>query len=213
MADGVASCADRSDRYGWRSWPRRGTFLGRRGVPVARDPMPTPSRPYLELSDRALLEQCVVTTYRASGPGGQKRNKTDSAVRLKHGPTGLIASASESRLQQQNRARALVRLRQRLASEVREELDLASYRVPAPLTSLLGSTESSRPGRHSAPYVRAAQQLLDVFVAASCSVADTARLLGSTTGQVSRLLLESDWVAREANRQREAHGLKRLRAR
>src|SRR2546423_6385096 len=74
------------------------------------------------LSDPQLLAQCDVDTYRASGPGGQKRNKTSSAVRLRHGPSGLIGIAEESRSQHENRARALRRLRQALYLQLREEL-------------------------------------------------------------------------------------------
>src|SRR5437773_11730188 len=74
------------------------------------------------LSDDQLLSQCEVDTYRASGPGGQKRNKTSSAVRLRHPPTGLIVIAEESRSQHENRARALRRLRQALYLKIRDEL-------------------------------------------------------------------------------------------
>src|SRR5947208_11189737 len=74
------------------------------------------------LSDAQLLAQCDVDTYRASGPGGQKRNKTSSAVRIRHGPTGLIVIAEESRSQHENRARALRRLRQALFLELRDDL-------------------------------------------------------------------------------------------
>src|SRR5215211_2279306 len=71
------------------------------------------------LTDEQLLAQCVVDTYRASGPGGQKRNKTSSAVRLRHPPTGLVVIAEESRSQHENRAKALRRLRQALYLIVR----------------------------------------------------------------------------------------------
>lgn len=46
---------------------------------------------WLKLTDRELQMQCRVETLRSSGPGGQHRNKTESAVRLLHLPTGLVA--------------------------------------------------------------------------------------------------------------------------
>src|SRR5438132_8572183 len=75
---------------------------------------------WTSLTDAQLLAQCAVDTYRASGPGGQKRNKTSSAVRLRHLPTGLIVIAEESRSQHENRAKALRRLRKGLYLELRE---------------------------------------------------------------------------------------------
>src|ERR1700739_4691996 len=77
---------------------------------------------WTNLNDAQLLQQCEVDTYRASGPGGQKRNKTSSAVRLRHLPSGLIVIAEESRSQHENRARALRRMRQALFLQLREEL-------------------------------------------------------------------------------------------
>src|SRR5947207_12479823 len=72
------------------------------------------------LTDDRLLAQCEVDTYRASGPGGQKRNKTSSAVRLRHLPSRLLVIAEESRSQHENKARALRRLRQALVLKLRE---------------------------------------------------------------------------------------------
>lgn len=66
----------------------------------------------MEINDKDL----VVTFYKASGPGGQKKNKTESAVRIKHLPTGILVTATESRSQHENRERALERLRERLAA-------------------------------------------------------------------------------------------------
>src|SRR5438132_12813254 len=77
---------------------------------------------WLRMDDAALLSQCKVDTYRASGPGGQKRNKTSSAVRLRHEPSGMIVIAEESRSQHENRVRALRRLRQALFLKIRDDL-------------------------------------------------------------------------------------------
>ena len=67
--------------------------------------------------DRArLLAECDVTTFRASGPGGQHRNRRESGVRLVHKPTGIVVMATERRSQHQNRAVALTRLERRLAA-------------------------------------------------------------------------------------------------
>jgi peptide chain release factor len=57
--------------------------------------------------------------YRASGPGGQHVNKTNSAVRVTHSPTGLTATAQEERSQHQNKALAIARLAAILASHDR----------------------------------------------------------------------------------------------
>src|SRR5205823_3030802 len=77
---------------------------------------------WFAMSDSQLLADCFVDTYRASGPGGQKRNKTSSAVRLRHTPSGLIVIAEESRSQHENKAKALKRLARALFLELRDPL-------------------------------------------------------------------------------------------
>src|SRR4030043_1473162 len=56
----------------------------------------------------------IVETYRSRGPGGQRKNKTETAVRLKHLPSGITVTATEYRSQAQNRKQAFERLRDRL---------------------------------------------------------------------------------------------------
>ncbi len=61
-----------------------------------------------------LKRQVVVETYRSSGPGGQRKNKVETAVRLKHLPSGINVIATEHRSQAENRKLAFERLRERL---------------------------------------------------------------------------------------------------
>jgi protein subunit release factor B len=61
-----------------------------------------------------LKKQVIVETYRSSGPGGQRKNKTETAVRLRHLPSGITVTATEQRSQSQNLKLAFERLRERL---------------------------------------------------------------------------------------------------
>lgn len=72
------------------------------------------ARASLALDDDMLMAECDVDLFVASGPGGQHRNKTESAVRLTHRPSGIVVTATERRSQIQNRIVALARLREKL---------------------------------------------------------------------------------------------------
>jgi peptide chain release factor 1 len=81
-----------------------------------------------------------VDTYRASGAGGQHVNKTDSAIRLTHLPTGIVVECQDERSQHKNRARAMSLLQAKLVNQQREaqEKELSDTR-----RSLVGSGDRS----------------------------------------------------------------------
>ena len=81
-------------------------------------------------SDEELLRECEVETFRASGPGGQHVNKTESAVRLRHLPTGLVVTSRESRSQHQNKAACLLKLRAEVARLNHRPAERVPTRVP-----------------------------------------------------------------------------------
>jgi ribosome-associated protein len=66
-------------------------------------------------SDEDLLRECEVETFRSSGPGGQHVNKTESAVRLRHLPTGVAVTSQQERSQHRNKMLCLQRLRKKVA--------------------------------------------------------------------------------------------------
>jgi hypothetical protein len=164
---------------------------------------------WLTLDDAALLDQCCVDTYRASGPGGQKRNKTSSAVRLRHEPSGLVAQSEESRSQHENKARALRRLRATFALELRESIDrdqpppeaLSRYREPGGRLRVSARNEDFWP-------VMAV--VLDALHAFGGELRRAAAWLGMSTGQLTPLLAGNDKVWAQANRIRQAAGLKSM---
>jgi len=66
-------------------------------------------------SDEELLRECEVDTFRSSGPGGQHVNKTESAVRLTHLPSGVVVTSQQERSQHRNKALCLQKLREKIA--------------------------------------------------------------------------------------------------
>lgn len=87
-----------------KAWPRKNWFVS---VGVVRPP---------ERGHQLRDADLAFDTFRASGPGGQHVQKTDSAVRVTHKPTGLTAQAQEERSQHRNKALAVARLAALLAA-------------------------------------------------------------------------------------------------
>jgi hypothetical protein len=172
---------------------------------------------WTNLTDAQLLAQCAVDTYRASGPGGQKRNKTSSAVRLRHPPSGLIVIAEESRSQHENRERALRRLRQALYLKVRD---------PLPPEELTPEALAARPeyqnvrdregrlalGRKDPRFWPAVGVVLDVLDAVSAQVSTAAEALGISTANLIAFLTTVPKVWEQANILRAHFGQKPLRS-
>jgi hypothetical protein len=171
---------------------------------------------WARLSDEQLLAQCEVDTYRASGPGGQKRNKTSSAVRLRHPPSGLLVIAEESRSQHENRARALKRLRRALFLQVRQPLgpegltpeSLAGREELRGARDAQGALYLGHKGPHYWPMVGLA---LDVLEACEGRLSDAAAALGVTTANLGDFLRRDDKAFEHANRLRLRFGHKPLR--
>lgn len=142
-------------------------------------PSPEQRDSMLIASDETLLRQCRVDRFRGSGRGGQKRNVTDSAVRLTHQPTGVVAESDATRSQTRNREQALRQMRKQIALQCRAR---PSSTQPSPPKS-----------RRSPEYCLWLAQTLDVLAANGWSVGDAARAIGASTGKlVKRLAADPD---------------------
>ncbi|MFQ5461179.1 MAG: peptide chain release factor family protein [Phycisphaerae bacterium] len=167
-------------------------------------------RSWLLLSDEALQAQCEMDHYRARGPGGQKRNKTSSAVRLRHIPTGLAASAEDDRSQHVNRRRAMRRLRRAIAMEIRAPIVPEAFVPSARLQDALTQDGQIRMAEKNPNYFPVIGEILDLIFACNMRVSDAARRLDISTAHLVRFIEADFHVWRLVNDLRRAEGLKPL---
>ena len=86
---------------------------------------------FARMSDAELARDCEASAFHASGPGGQGVNTADSAVRMRHVPTGIVVVSREQRSQLRNRERCLEKIRAELARRARPPLRRKRTHVPA----------------------------------------------------------------------------------
>lgn len=152
-----------------------------------------------------LLATCRVDRTRGSGPGGQHRNKTETAIVITHLPTGVRGEASERRSQAENLAQAKFRLRLELALAVRHaEADA----MPSPLwrSRVAGERIVISASHDDFPAILA--EALDVLAAADWSAPAAAERLGVSTSQLVKLLKQEPRALGMLNREQAAKGLR-----
>lgn len=102
----------------------------RQGTDTAREIITTMTSVRIPQTDDALLAECDVDTFRSSGPGGQHVNRRETAVRLRHRPTGLMVVSQQERSQYRNKRIALANLRRRLENLNRRRRPRVRTAVP-----------------------------------------------------------------------------------
>lgn len=150
--------------------------------------------PVMEESDEGDLEieekDLRIDTFRASGAGGQHINKTDSAIRITHLPTGIVASCQSDRSQHKNREKALKILRSHLAAKKREEEERRAAEVRGEITEAAWGTQIRNYVLH--PYKMAKDLRTDY------ETSDTEGVLDGDLEIFSRKYLE--WKAEKAGK-------------
>ena len=163
----------------------------------------------LAMSEDDLARQCKFEAYKSGGPGGQKRNKTSSAVKWTHLPSGISAHSNDFRSQVENRVRALHRLRVKFATDLRTPIDSRGYEPPAWVSASRVQGKLTTNTKNPL-YARLAAHVLDVFAAVDGRIADAAALLGVPTSNLAHFLEAEHTVWAAAARIRSANHLPSL---
>lgn len=168
----------------------------------------TGAYPFLLADEEDFAGQCRFDAYMASGHGGQKRNRTYSAVRATHVPTGIAVIAEESRSKLENKKRALRRLRKAVALRVRKE---GSPPEPdARIRNLFSAEARNRINPKNPLYPLVCATVLDTLYHKQGKISAAAQHLGISTGRLNKLLAADKDFFTEANNIRDRFNLKQL---
>ena len=151
---------------------------------------------WLVLSDEDFLRECKLDWFQASGPGGQKRNRKYSAVRLKHLPTDITVEVVQSRSQNENRHIAVRKLKLQIAISI-EGTIVKSFRANVSMSN--------------DEYPVCVAGVFDALKQYRFSVSDAAKEIGLSTSKLIKFLLRDELLWREVNNMREKLELKRLK--
>ena len=148
---------------------------------------------WLSLEDAELQRQCRVDTMRGTGPGGQKRNKTESAVRLVHIPSGVIVQNDITRSQHKNKQNALESLRLQIALQCRRPAPQQPVPLPTRKVDVLWIAH-----------------ILDLLESLNYSLADTAKACNISTSRLGKELAKHPHLWEKVNKERTERGFPRL---
>ncbi len=162
-------------------------------------------------STSKLLAECHIERTRRGGPGGQHRNKVESAVVITHRPSGVVGQASERRDQSQNLAVAIQRLRIRLALAVRSQRSVDEIREhPDPAWHKYVRGQSIRINPDNPDFPGLLSEMLDVLAATHGDPKVAAMVFCLTASQVVKFLKSENASLELVNRWRHDQQLGRL---